>query len=324
MKYTKFATDNLENEDIDCAISNNIDAQKSSKKASLAERLKDGLTFLKFKDKCMISRKFIEKAHNAFDELNYHETNCLNSDTFNQAAIKTLTHCQELSDARNAVLLYQFCLKKWSKIEKIFDKKLSIFNEYDYEGNSLISMVSDEEALGTYYITNGINKKIKEIFVASLSFDEEMFAFGYENGRFTVFDDGNYYIKHSKMSSVKMKLFDHNKDCLCNIVLSNDYGIFLENNLTPYELIVYDDFIGIYDRRYIESLDDTDKIDTEHLLADMEWNVLNKNANLGIAKLNVYADDQDLEMFLLFATSTFLIFQKYMEARAVALMNMHM
>lgn len=263
----------------------------------------------------MITQGFIAKVHDAFDELNYHEKRCLNFDKFEKAAVRTLTHCKDLSDAIDAVRMYQFCLKEWTKIEKMFDRKLSIFNEYDYEGNSLISVVSDDDALGTYYITNGINKKVKEIFVASHSFDEEMFALGFEGGRFTVFDDGNYYIKYSKMSSAKMKLFNHRNDCLCNIVLSEDLGIFLENNLTPYDLVVYEDFVGIYDRRYIDSLADTDIIDTEKLLADIEWDILEKKSDFGVAKLNVYAPDQDLEMLLFFATSTFLVFQKYMQAQ---------
>ncbi len=263
----------------------------------------------------MITQGFIAKVHDAFDELNYHEKRYLNFDKFEKAAVRTLTHCKDLSDAIDAVRMYQFCLKKWTKIEKMFDRKLSIFNEYDYEGNSLISVVSDDDALGTYFITNGINKKVKEIFVASYSFDEEIFALGFGGGRFTVFDDGNYYIKYSKMSSAKMKLFNHRNDCLCNIVLSKDLGIFLENNLTPYDLVVYEDFVGIYDRRYIDSLADTDIIDTERLLADIEWDILEKKSDLGVAKLNVYAPDQDLEMLLFFATSTFLVFQRYMQAQ---------
>ena len=35
---------------------------------------------------------------------------------FEEAAVKTLTHCKDLSDAINAIRMYQFCLKKWNKI----------------------------------------------------------------------------------------------------------------------------------------------------------------------------------------------------------------
>lgn len=263
----------------------------------------------------MVTKKFIEKVHDAFDELNYHETSRLDFDAFDKAAVNTLTHCEKLSDAIVAVQMYQFCLKKWRKIEKIFNRKLQVYNEYDYEGNSLISKVSDDEAAGTFYITNGINRKIKEIFVASHSLEEEMFALGFEHGRFTVFSDGKYYMKYSKMSSAKMKLFNDKKECLCNIVLNKSCGVFLENNATPYELVVYDDYIGVYDRRYIESLADTDYVDTDKLLADIEWDILEKNSDFGVAKLNLYDSDQDLEMLLFFATSTFLVFQKYLDTQ---------
>lgn len=262
----------------------------------------------------MIKRKFIEKVHDAFDELNYHENDCLNFDDFMRAVAYTLSHCKDLCDAQNAVNLCRFCLKNGKKIEKIFKKKLSVFNEYYYEGSALISMVSDEESLGTYYITNGIWKKWNQIFVASSSFEDGFFVLNYRHGCFRVFDDGEYYLKSSKMSSVKMKIFDKYKNCLCNVVLSKKYDIFLEKNITPYELVIYDDFIGVYDRRYIESLADADIIDTNRLLADIEWDLIDKKSDLGVAKLNVYAPDQDIEMLLLLASSTFLVYKNYVDA----------
>lgn len=56
MDYIKLTPDNLENEHICCAISNNKDVQVASKKAWLAERLKEGLVFLKSAErgKCFI------------------------------------------------------------------------------------------------------------------------------------------------------------------------------------------------------------------------------------------------------------------------------
>lgn len=56
MEYIKLTQDNLENEHICCAISNNKDIQVASKKAWLSERLKDGLVFLKSAErgKCFI------------------------------------------------------------------------------------------------------------------------------------------------------------------------------------------------------------------------------------------------------------------------------
>ena len=56
MEYIQVTKDNLDKEHICCAISNNADIQVSSKKAWLAERLDEGLVFLKStqRGKCFI------------------------------------------------------------------------------------------------------------------------------------------------------------------------------------------------------------------------------------------------------------------------------
>lgn len=56
MDYIKITNDNLEKEHICCAISNNKDIQVASKKAWLADRLNEGLVFLKSAErgKCFI------------------------------------------------------------------------------------------------------------------------------------------------------------------------------------------------------------------------------------------------------------------------------
>ncbi len=56
MEYIRVTKDNLEKEHICCAISNNNDAQVSSKKAWLADRFDEGLVFLKSveRGKCFI------------------------------------------------------------------------------------------------------------------------------------------------------------------------------------------------------------------------------------------------------------------------------
>ena len=56
MEYIRVTKENLEQEHICCAISNNKDVQVSSKKAWLAERFYEGLVFLKSveRGKCFI------------------------------------------------------------------------------------------------------------------------------------------------------------------------------------------------------------------------------------------------------------------------------
>ena len=263
----------------------------------------------------MITKGFIEKIHYAFDELNYHESKWLDFDTFSQAAAGTISHCKDLIDVKNAVKMMQFCGKKWNKIEKIFDRKLDVFNQYTYEGNSLITTVSDEEACGRIVVTNGITGKINGI---NIVIEDDIWSAKFENNKYYFFEDGSYYLKYSKMCAEKMKLFNLKDECLCNIVLSKNCSIFLENNLTPYELVIYDDFIGIYDRKYYKSLAKTDTIDTDKLLADIEWDILDKKSDLGIAQLTKYESDLDVEMLVLFAMATFLVFQNFMKKAKMA------
>ena len=58
MEYIRVTKDNLEKEHICCAISNNKDVQVSSKKAWMADRLDEGLVFLKSveRGKCFIRK----------------------------------------------------------------------------------------------------------------------------------------------------------------------------------------------------------------------------------------------------------------------------
>lgn len=79
MEYIRVTEENLENEHICCAISNNRDVQVSSKKAWLADRFKEGLVFLKSveRGKCFIEYLPAEYAWNPIDADGYMYINCL-------------------------------------------------------------------------------------------------------------------------------------------------------------------------------------------------------------------------------------------------------
>ncbi|MBO4868418.1 MAG: YoaP domain-containing protein [Clostridia bacterium] len=79
MEYTKVTKDNLQNEHICCAISNNNDVQVSSKKAWLSGRFEDGLVFLKSTErgKCFIEYIPAENAWNPIDAPGYLYIDCL-------------------------------------------------------------------------------------------------------------------------------------------------------------------------------------------------------------------------------------------------------
>ena len=79
MNIITVTKDNLEQEHICCAISNNKDIQVSSKKAWLAERFDDGLVFKKgdVRGKCFIEYIPAEKAWSPIDAEGYMFINCL-------------------------------------------------------------------------------------------------------------------------------------------------------------------------------------------------------------------------------------------------------
>lgn len=79
MEYIQVTKDNLENEHICCAISNNKDAQVSSKKTWLSEHFDDGLVFLKSVEcgKCFIEYIPAEKAWNPIEAEDYMYIDCL-------------------------------------------------------------------------------------------------------------------------------------------------------------------------------------------------------------------------------------------------------
>lgn len=79
MDYIRVTKENLDREHICCAISNERDAQVSSKKAWLSERFDEGLVFLKSTErgKCFIEYLPAEYAWNPIDADGYMYVDCL-------------------------------------------------------------------------------------------------------------------------------------------------------------------------------------------------------------------------------------------------------
>ena len=79
MEYIKLTKENLINEHVCCAISNNNDVQVSSKKQWLEKCFDDGLVFLKSveRGKCFIEYIPIENAWNPLSGKDYMFVNCL-------------------------------------------------------------------------------------------------------------------------------------------------------------------------------------------------------------------------------------------------------
>ena len=79
MEYIRVTKDNIEEEHICCAISNNRDVQVASKKAWLRDRFEEGLVFLKSveRGKCFIEYIPAENAWNPIEAEGYMYIDCL-------------------------------------------------------------------------------------------------------------------------------------------------------------------------------------------------------------------------------------------------------
>lgn len=264
----------------------------------------------------IITDKFLEKTHEAFDELGYHVSSNPNWEDFRSTAVKTLTHTKDLDDAINCVRMFRFCCDEWDKIEKIFEKASDRWNAIPFEGESLISTVSDEEAQGSYFITNGLTKAEKEVDLLSTSYGTQVYSFENKGGKF--FLDG-FRIQYSHMSSTKMKLFDREVNLLCNVVLSKNLGIFLEKNQTNLELAPDDYGILIFHKDYFDSVSDDESLDSEEVLAEMDWDILDeKTPDAGVTKLTLYKtlSSDEFYQILCLAASSFLLFRSYNKAQS--------
>lgn len=262
-----------------------------------------------------MTRDFLIKAHEAFDELGYcPDTPSISFDKLQESAIKTLNHTKELEDSINAARMYQFLVKNFEKVCSKVQKHYDFWKTIPYRGNKLIALVSDEKAQGTYFITNSFDSDYKRVFACGHSFgDDCVIGVNYRGGKFS-FDDADqeYYLRFSKMSSKKMVLLDKNEKKKCVIVLSEDCNVFLQNNNTDYEIVLYESGMGIYKKSYIDSLHGGEP-DAAKLNAFIEWDILEEKSEFGLARLNLYEADSDLELFMIFAMSCFLLFRSYMK-----------
>lgn len=268
----------------------------------------------------MITRRFIEKVRSYFDELSIEAKDGISFDDFLSSTINTLNHAKELQDASAILNIYRYCYKKWNKIEKMFSKHLSIWQEYNFEDASSIETINDDEAEGVYYITNTLSKSDKELIVSSKSFEEELYSFDYSRGKFVFSGSDDYYIKYAKTDPAVMKLFDSDNHLLCNIVLSDHFEIFLDKNNSEYELIIEDEdeenpFIAVFEKTYIDSLGDKDYIEYKNMVADIEWDLLNSKTDIGVSKVTLYKDVEDITPILFFAASTFLLYKSFNDVR---------
>lgn len=259
------------------------------------------------------TEKFLIESHIAFDELGYHPLDHhISFKKLQNATIKTLNHTKELEDSIDVVNMFKFLSTNMDKLCSKIERHSDFWKSLPYEGNELLSLVSDEETFGTYFITNAFDSKYDKVFICGHDLDDDcLVGVSHSGGKFFIDDkDFEYYLRFSKISSTKMVLLDKRDNKLCVLVLSEDNNVFLENNKTDYEIILYEGGMGIYKKDYIDSLRGKEP-EFENINAFIEWDILETDSEFGLSRLECFDDDCDVELFIYLAMSCFLLFRSY-------------
>lgn len=256
------------------------------------------------------TRDFLIKAHEALNELGCELKNSdFNYDKFFECGINTINHTREFADTKDAVWMFSWLDANFDKLIEKGMKYNEFWDSLPHEGRELLAIVDDEEAVGVYIVSNAYFQDYNSISVSSQSFDGEHFVLYNEHGLFSLYgNESTYFLRHSKMSSQKMVLLDNTKNKLALLVLSDNYDVFLENNKTDYDIKLYESGMAVFRKSYLE---ECDEVDIEQCSAFIQWDIIEDNSQFGVSRLEVYDEDIDIELVLLFAASCLLIYRSY-------------
>lgn len=260
----------------------------------------------------MITDSFVYNVHNMFNELRIRTNSIPSYSKFYERVIDTLNKCITSTDAGVCLTYFNYCDKHWDKIEKIFEKKskLEFWNYLEFTKPKEIEIFeNEEEALGSYFITNAFDKNYKNISLTSLTFDNEVYDLGKIGKDFEI---GNYKLDFSFWSSMKAKIVDKTGRTICIVKYDDKSGtIYLKDNLTKYDLVYKEHIIGIIDRR--DKLNNN--LSYDKIIADIDWDIINENSEFGVALIVLYKEisDEDFDLIMSIAITTFTLFTRYIK-----------
>ena len=272
----------------------------------------------------MLSRTkdFLIRAHEALNELGYElKSDDFNYDKFFEAGIYTINHSREFADTKDAAWMINWLDSNFDKLLDKVTKHHDFWDSLPYEGRELIAVVDDDEAQGVYTISNAYFQDYNSIAVSSQSFDGEHFCLYNDYGLFSIYgDESEYFLRHSRLSSEKMVLQDKEKNKIALLVLSRNYDVFLENNKTDYDIQLYESGMAVFRKEYLKECEGSP--DIERCSAFIQWDIIEDESQFGVSRLEIYDEDIDLELVLLFAASCLLLYRSYRKAISMRTVRM--
>lgn len=150
-----------------------------------------------------------------------------------------------------------------------------------------------------------------------LFFIDKIEITGYPSyGRYSFKKNNNYSLKFSLWSRNKMYILDKYDNKLCSISLDKEFNICLKDNKTNFILIPCESGLAIYDKNYVNKLNGK-KLDENEMLGFILWDVIfvKENNRDCLARLDIYNINSDIELFLLLAMSSIILYNSYITSR---------
>lgn len=251
------------------------------------------------------TKELLNNARIYFDELGYHfhvNDEEINYEKFVNCFFNTLNHTDKFSDAIEAIKMFRYLDKRFDNIAKAIYKYPDYFDTLEYGENEVLSLVSDEDAIGTYNVTNAVFEKWSNIIVFGQS-EDEPYSLLYKGSKFSVYEeDSNLFLRYSHLSKEKMILVDKNDNKLAIIKLNKNLDIEMSNNHTNYEVVNDDGLVYLYRKGEKEKSED-------NFDAILSWDILEKNSKVGLARFILYNEEANDELIILLAAACLLLFR---------------
>ena len=261
------------------------------------------------------TKELLNNARIYFDELGYHfriTDEQIDYEKFSKCFFNTLNHTKTFKDAIEAIKMYRYLDKKFMKIIDAVYKYPEYFDSLEYGKNEVLSLVSDDEAIGIYNLSNAIFEKWSDVVVSSQSL-ENIYTLMYEDSKFYVYEDKpKYFLRYSLLSKEKMVLLDKKGNKLAVIKLNKNLDIEIDNNYTNYVVDNVDGVTFIY--RKEEKAKSEDNYD-----AMLSWDILDENSKVGLVRFEIYEEEADEELITLLAASCLLLFKGHADANHAGL-----
>ena len=269
-------------------------------------------------------KEFLDKVHNSFNLLNYRvKLEDFDYEKFTKTANNTICHTEDLADGITAIKAFGFVDTNLQKIFNVAAKKYEYWNTLKFNRANSLKLVDDNEAQGSFYFTNAVTTKYKEVYVFSYNFNGEYYKFTHDNGRFYVTDESTpYFLRYSKTVSSKMVLEDKNYKKILVVGLSDNLELSFTENKTNYECIDFkNQAIGIFKKSDVIGKN-ADTVDMSKCIAIIDWDIVENGDLRGASRFEIYNDplnEDDYDLLFLIASSTFLIYQNMISTQRMAM-----